>query len=62
MALWGRCGFLDHFSVTFNGPKRHFTIRLRGSIPPGFKVDVLPRGKGRASERGDVIAPGDQSP
>jgi hypothetical protein len=62
IALWGRCGFLNHFRVTFDGPGRHFTIRLRGSMQPGFKVDILPKGKGRPSKKGDVIAPEDQSP
>jgi hypothetical protein len=61
-ALWGRCGFLDHFSVTFNGPARHFIIRLRGSPAPGFEVDDIPRAKGRSSKHGDVVSPDDQSP
>jgi hypothetical protein len=40
-ALWGRCGFLNHFCVTFNGPDQHFTIRLRGPAPPGFTVSRI---------------------
>ena len=62
IALWGRCGFLEHFRVTFDGPGRHFTIRLRDPIPPGFKVDTLPRGKRRPPKEGDVIAPEEQGP
>jgi hypothetical protein len=42
-ALWGRCGFLNHFCVTFDGPNKHFTIRLRGPIPPGFTVSRIPK-------------------
>ena len=34
-ALWGRCGFLDHFRVTFDGPGKHFTIRMSGP----FRMD-----------------------
>jgi hypothetical protein len=61
-ALWGRCGFLNHFSVTFNGPARHFIIRLRGVPPPGFRVDALPTARERSARRGHVISPDDQSP
>ena len=43
IALWGRCGFLDHFRVTFDGPDKHFTIRLRGPKPPGFEVSPIPK-------------------
>jgi hypothetical protein len=35
-ALGGMAGFLGHFQVTFDGPGKHFTIRLRGEPPPGF--------------------------
>jgi hypothetical protein len=46
-ALWGRCGFLDHFSVTFDGPGRHFTIRRRGPMPPGMTVSRIPKARRR---------------
>jgi hypothetical protein len=42
LALWGRCGFLNHFCVTFDGPNKHFTIRRRGPLPPGFTVSRIP--------------------
>jgi hypothetical protein len=61
-ALWGRCGFLDHFRVTFDGPEKHFTIRLRGPAPAGFELNPLPRRRRRILKGGDLITPGDQNP
>jgi hypothetical protein len=46
-ALWGRCGFLNHFCVTFDGPGRHFTIRRRGPIPSGMTVSRIPKARRR---------------
>ena len=40
-ALWGRCGFLDYFRVTFDGPAKHFTIRRRGPTPKGMTVSRI---------------------
>jgi hypothetical protein len=33
-AIWGRAGFLQFFNATFHGPERHFTLRLKGHLPP----------------------------
>jgi hypothetical protein len=60
--LWGRCGFLQHFNVTFYGPDRSFVIRLRDPVPPGFTVDSIPRRKPRGSKGSDLITPSDQNP
>jgi hypothetical protein len=32
-ALWGRAGFLDHFTATFNGLRRSVTLRPNGTAP-----------------------------
>ena len=42
-ALWGNAGFLEHFRVTFDGPARHFTVRMPGRPPGGFEVAPGPR-------------------
>lgn len=39
-ALWGHAGFLEYFNATFNGPEKHFTLRLRGLSPP---KGIMPR-------------------
>lgn len=57
-ALWGRCGFLNHFRVTFHGPRRLFILRLRTPIPAGFRVEPLPRRRGSSG----LILPADQEP
>jgi hypothetical protein len=62
IALWGRCGFLDHFSVTFNGPARFFITRLRDPMPTGFTVESLPRRRRSGSRGSDLITPADQEP
>ena len=41
-ALWGRRCFLEYFRVTFDGPGNHFTIRLRGQLPPGSRSERVP--------------------
>jgi hypothetical protein len=61
-ALWGRVGFLDHFRVTFDGPGKHFTIRLVGSAPHGFTMSPVPKRGRRSTKRGSVITPPDQNP
>jgi hypothetical protein len=60
IALWGRCGFLNYFSVTFNGPQKHFTIRLRPPWPSNFKVTRNPRGRSLHRRRGATITRRDQ--
>ncbi len=61
-ALWGRRGFLDHFSVTFNGPEKYFIIRLRGPVPAGFTVHPIPKPRRRGPGASDLITPRDQNP
>jgi hypothetical protein len=60
--LWGRCGFLQHFNVTFNGPGHYFIIRLRKRLPAGYTVDSVPRASRRGPRGSDLIVPGDQNP
>ena len=62
-ALWGNVGFLEHFRVTFDGPARHFTIRMPGHPPDGFEVAADPRAGPRP--RGTLdrpIGPHEQTP
>jgi hypothetical protein len=47
LALWGRCGFLNHFCVTFDGPGKHFTIRRRGPAPRDSEVSRISKPKPR---------------
>jgi len=62
-AVWGGCGFLNYFCVTFDGPRKHFTIRLRGAIPKDFTVTRVPKTRLRRQFRGSVvITPDDQDP
>jgi hypothetical protein len=59
--LWGISGFLEYFNVTFAGPARHFTLRLRGAAPPGFEIELIPRPR-RAHPRDSIIDPEEQQP
>lgn len=59
-ALWGRCGFLNHFRVTYHGPRRLFILRLRTPIPTGFAVEALPRRRHPGGS--GLILPTDQDP
>ena len=62
-ALWGNVGFLEHFRVTFDGPARHFTIRLPGRPPDGFEVAAGPRvGPRPRGTPGRTIGPHEQTP
>jgi hypothetical protein len=63
-ALWGRRGFLDYFTVCFNGPERHFTIRRRGVLPTGFRAVRMPtpEPRGRGVKGSDLITPVEQNP
>lgn len=33
IAIWGRAGFLDYFTATFNGLRRSVTLRPNGTAP-----------------------------
>jgi predicted aspartyl protease len=61
-AFWGRDGFLNHFSVTFNGPCKYFTIRRRNLGVSGIEVISVPRPTKREVRRSDLITPDDQDP
>lgn len=61
-AIWGQAHFLEHFSVTFNGPDRHFTIRRRAKHRPSFDVSRLPRPFRPLDDRSEVIPWEDQDP
>jgi hypothetical protein len=60
--LWGRCGFLQYFNVTFNGPDKSFVIRLRGPVPGEFTVRPVPKPGRQSSKGSDLITPGEQNP
>ena len=45
-ALWGMAHFLEHFRVTFDGPEKHFTVRLRDPVPWAFRSTVCPAARG----------------
>jgi len=59
--LWGIAGFLEYFNVTFSGPARHFTLRLRGASPPGFEIEPIPKHR-RVRPRDSIIDPDEQGP
>jgi len=61
-AIWGHAGFLEHFSATFNGPGRYFTIRRRKEGDPRFEVNPIPRRPKRGSDRGRIISRQEQDP
>jgi hypothetical protein len=61
-ALWGVAGFLEHFRVTFDGPGRHFTIRLPSPSPRSFTVQRLPGRRKRGPREDTPIAPHEQEP
>jgi hypothetical protein len=61
-ALWGRCGFLDQFRVTFDGPARHFTIRLPSRLPAKFGVETSSTRPSRSASFDDLVTPDDQQP
>ena len=60
--MWGGCGFLNYFCVTFDGPHKHLTIRLRGPTPKNVKVTSIPKSRLRRHGAGVVITPDDQKP
>ena len=62
MPLWGRCGFLQYFNVSFYGPNKCFIIRLRNPPPPHFTVHSIPIPKRRSPKGSDLITPGEQEP
>ena len=39
LALWGRAGFLDYFTATFDGLNKRVTLRPNGTFPDPAVVD-----------------------
>ncbi len=50
-AVWGGCGFLNYFRVTFDGPSRKFVIRWRDRSSDRFTVTRLRKSKARTPRR-----------
>jgi hypothetical protein len=61
-ALWGASGFLNHFRITFDGPGKHFTVRLPTPLPHGFSVETHPSPGGRRLGEHPPVGPSEQEP